>query len=119
MYVNGSLIGLATGCSIDVTLDVAETASADARAKAFKAGRYSYTMSIERLYDGEGEGKTSSSLLAYQLAGTEVSFVIKHTTEGDYMSGKALITNTKINAPAQGYANHSVNLQGTGALNLA
>lgn len=118
LHVDGTMIGLSTSCVIDVNLDVAETASADARAKAFKAGRYSYTLAIDKLYDGQGEGSDGNRLLAYQLSGTVVDFTIAHTTEGDYMSGQALITNTSINAPAQGYATHRVNMQGTGALTI-
>lgn len=118
--------GMSTNCSISITTDVVEKASGNALSKAFAAGRYSYTLQSDRLYDG---GDMMLKLLQYVVTGQPV---VWRMAEGDavggemvarsggelILSGEALITSYNVNAPIEGYANVSISLQGVGSLTV-
>lgn len=119
--------GMSTNCSINITTDVVEKAADNAFSKSFAAGRYSYTLQSDRLYDG---GDMMVRLLQYMVGGIILPFrmaegdavggemVPKTGTGGIIISGEAFITNYSINAPVEGYANVSISLQGVGRLTV-
>lgn len=118
--------GAATNCTLDVQGDVTELASLSSRAKAFIPGRYSWTMSVEALYDVAEDGSDfQTRLLKAQLEGTKLrmrmaeSFdtrPLEPTREHIEYEGDVYVTSFSINAGVSGYATASVTMQGTGEL---
>ena len=117
--------GASTGCTLDVQTDVVETAS-QSLAKSLIPGRYSWTMSVEALYDVADDGTDfQTRLLRAQLSGTKLrmrmaeSFdtrPLEPTREHIEYEGDVYVTSFSINAPVGGYANARVTLSGTGDL---
>lgn len=119
-------LGMSTNCAINITMDTIEKAASSSLAKAFRSGRYSYTLQVDRLYDG---GSMMSSLLQCMVLGTPLKFTFTDGTAvgGELMmsdagrlaiSGEAIITGYAINAPVEGFGNASVSLQGVGPLSV-
>lgn len=125
-------IGLSTSCSLHISSDTIDMASIASMAKSFKSGRYTYTLDVDRLYDGTGDDADFSMmyyLLLSQLEGTGLDFIFseavilngEQTIDGNSsitFSGKVLVTNYDIQAPVDGYATARISFQGTGALNI-
>ena len=117
--------GASTGCTLDVQSDTVETASTSL-AKTLIPGRYSWTMSVEALYDVADDGTDfQTRLLRAQLAGTKLrmrmaeSFdtrPLEPTREHIEYEGDVYVTSFSVNAPVGGYANARVTLAGTGEL---
>lgn len=117
--------GASTGCTLDVQTDTVETAS-QSLAKTLIPGRYSWTMSVEALYDVAADGTDfQTRLLRAQLSGTKLrmrmaeSFdtrPLEPTREHIEYEGDVYVTSFSINAPVGGYANARVTLAGTGEL---
>lgn len=117
--------GASTGCTLDVQTDTVDTAS-QSLAKTLIPGRYSWTMSVEALYDVADDGTDfQTRLLRAQLSGTKLrmrmaeSFdtrPLEPTREHIEYEGDVYATSFSINAPVGGYANARVTLAGTGEL---
>jgi predicted secreted protein len=119
--------GLSTSCSLSISTDTIEMASLNSLAKSYIAGRYSYTLQSDRLYDG---GDMMRRLLTYMVTRKPLAFrfsegaavggemVEQRGSGGMTLSGEAYITGYNINAPVEGYANVSISLQGTGPLTI-
>lgn len=119
--------GLSTSCSLSISADTIEMASINSLAKSYIAGRYSYTLQSDRLYDG---GDMMRHLLTYMVSRTPLAFrfaegasvggemVEPRGSGGMTITGSAYITGYTINAPIEGYANVSISLQGTGPLTI-
>lgn len=124
LFKGNEAIGLSTSCSLDSTADTIEVAG-NGRAKAYKLGRYAWTMSVEALL-----GKNKAMIAALHEAhktGTPLQMVMGECevvegdlqlTDGVTFSGDVLVTSVKVNAPESGYVSCSVSLQGTGELNM-
>jgi hypothetical protein len=118
--------GAATGCTLDVLTDTVETAGSSSRAKSLIPGRYSWTMSVEALYDVADDGTDfQTRLLRAQLSGTKLrmrmaesfnALPLEPTREHIEYEGEVYVTSFSINAPVGGYANARVTLSGTGDL---
>ena len=114
--------GLATSCAIEISADTTEVASNDARAKAFKAGRYSWSVSSDRVYDAafdEGDNNDTAKIFYYLQEGALVHVrfeTAEHAAYGVVYEGQAIVTHMSINAPVEGYASVSVQMQGSGPL---
>lgn len=119
--------GLSTSCSLSIASDMIEMASNDALSKRYVAGRYSYTLQSDRLYDG---GDMMRRLLTYMVTRRSLFFrfaegdsvggemVEQRGSGGMTISGEAYIAGYSVNAPVEGYANVSISLQGTGPLTI-
>ena len=115
-------VALAKSCVLDVTVETKEVASRSGRAKEFKAGRYSWNLSSDRVYDAmtdDSDVNQVRSMMLNLMEGDEVyvRFAATDASKGDVTySGIALITHVNINAPTDGYSSASVQMMGTGAL---
>lgn len=128
IFTDGTSVGYSTGCALHVSGDKIEMASLGSMAKSFKAGRYTFTLDVDALFDGSAKGAAmQAKLLSSLTQGTELSFVMSEVQLVDgglvideeatmTFSGQVLVSNFDINAPANGYANLRVAFQGTGEL---
>lgn len=117
VMLNGEVIGASTGCSIDTAMDVVEVAGVG-RAKRYRAGRYSWVVGADALYDStkDGDGRDLYlRLLRAQLDGEAISVVLVNSL-GELVSGTGLVTSVKLNGPVSGYASLSLSVQGSGEL---
>lgn len=116
-------IGMSTSCSIQISADAIEVAGMSARGRSFIPGRYSYTVQVDKLYDG---GEMEEALMQALLYGDTIHFVIANAAvDGGQLirkystlnlEGEAILTNYTMTAPAAGYATANVSLQGSGDL---
>lgn len=119
-------VGMSTGCTISVNADMVEVAS-DGRGRRYVAGRYGYTLQIEKLYGGDS---MEAWLVEAMKEGKELDFVVSDgaavggemtpmlATDRMTLVGKALVSGYTMNAPVEGYATASVSMQGTGELSV-
>ena len=117
LSLGGVVVGASTGCSLDSAMDVVEVAGGG-RAKAFRAGRYSWVAGTEALYDvavGSDGRSLYERLLVAQMGGLPVDVVLVNSL-GLLVHGVGLVTSVKLNAPVNGYASVSVSVQGSGEL---
>lgn len=106
------VIGQSTECSINVDCDMVEMASHGSNAKANKAGRYGYTLSVGMLCGADVE----ADLLTCVITGTPLTWRCEGAARS--YSGEAYVTNYAMNAPAEGYATANVSLIGNGELEI-
>lgn len=98
-------VGLSTACMLAVMASPVEVAAQSSTAKAYKAGRYEYNITVDKLYDGSvRKGCT-----------LEWAMSIHDRT----ITGKATVASQSDNAPANGYASTSIALTGIGELRWA
>lgn len=123
-------VGMAMDSSLNIQGDVVEMASMSARAKAYAAGRYGWTISCAALYCADPTAATYKQqlhILTQFLQGKTLKViyteVVPYNGELNAISlpsieysGEAIVTGYTINAPVKGYANISIELQGTGEL---
>ena len=113
--VGGTSIGNVTGFSIDTTHDVVEDTSLEDSNKTFKAGRGTFTASIDMNYNEENTQQESLT------SGSSLSFVFlpEGNTSGDQsFSGTGIVTSTSITVALDGMTTRNVALQGNGALTI-
>ena len=113
--VVGTAIGNVTGFSIDTTHDVVEDTSLEDSSKTFKAGRGTFTASIDMNYNEENTQQESLT------SGSSLSFVFlpEGNTSGDQsFSGTGIVTSTSITVALDGMTTRTVALQGNGALTI-
>ena len=113
--VGGTAIGNVTGFSIDTTHDVVEDTSLEDSSKTFKAGRGTFTASIDMNYNEENTQQESLT------SGSSLSFVFlpEGNTSGDQsFSGTGIVTSTSITVGLDGMTTRTVALQGNGALTI-
>tara|TARA_R100000231_G_scaffold19725_1_gene19544 strand:- start:3580 stop:3966 length:387 start_codon:yes stop_codon:yes gene_type:complete len=113
--VGGTAIGNVTGFSIDTTHDVVEDTSLEDSSKTFKAGRGTFTASIDMNYNEENTQQESLT------SGSSLSFVFlpEGNTSGDQsFSGTGIVTSTSITVALDGMTTRTVALQGNGALTI-
>ena len=127
-------VGMATDSSLEVECDMEETSSPlSNRAKSFKPGRYSWRMSVSRMYsttdsntetDSAGEDEIATLKagdLIYVGFSKRGELFVDEPTSGSFAHwkrfyGQAYIKDVSINAPVNGNANYRVSFQGTGDL---
>ena len=113
--VGGTAIGNVTGFTIDTTHDVVEDTSLEDSSKTFKAGRGTFTASIDMNYNEENTQQESLT------GGSSLSFVFlpEGNTSGDQsFSGTGIVTSTSITVALDGMTTRTVTLQGNGALTI-
>ncbi len=113
--VGGTAIGNVTGFTIDTTHDVVEDTSLEDSSKTFKAGRGTFTASIDMNYNEENTQQESLT------SGSSLSFVFlpEGNTSGDQsFSGTGIVTSTSITVALDGMTTRTVALQGNGALTI-
>ena len=113
--VGGTAIGNVTGFTIDTTHDVVEDTSLEDSSKTFKAGRGTFTASIDMNYNEENTQQESLT------SGSSLSFVFlpEGNTSGDQsFSGTGIVTSTSITVALDGMTTRNVALQGNGALTI-
>ena len=113
--VGGTAIGNVTGFTIDTTHDVVEDTSLEDSSKTFKAGRGTFTASIDMNYNEENTQQESLT------GGSSLSFVFlpEGNTSGDQsFSGTGIVTSTSITVALDGMTTRTVALQGNGALTI-
>lgn len=126
-------VGMAMDASLHVNADAVEMAALSSRARAYKAGRYGWRITCAALYCADPLAKTYAQQLhtlrsLTQGAMLKVVFTEVLPYDGELHAvslpsveyvGDAIVTGYSINAPVQGYANISIELQGTGDLEVA
>tara|TARA_R100000664_G_C2696700_1_gene98640 strand:+ start:298 stop:684 length:387 start_codon:yes stop_codon:yes gene_type:complete len=113
--VGGTAIGNVTGFTLDTTHDIVEDTSLDASSKTFKAGRGTFTASIDMNYD---ETNTQQASL---LQGASLSFVFlpEGNDSGDEsFSGTGIVTGMSVGVTLDGITTRTVSLQGNGAITI-
>ena len=113
--VGGTAIGNVTGFTIDTTNDVVEDTSLEDTSKTFKAGRGTFTASIDMNYNEESTQQSSL------LQGSSLSFVFlpEGNTSGDEsFSGTGIVTSMSVGVTLDGMTTRTVALQGNGALTI-
>ena len=113
--VGGTAIGNVTGFTIDTTHDVVEDTALDATSKTFKAGRGTFTASIDMNYD------ETSAQQASLLQGSSLSFVFlpEGNDSGDEsFTGTGIVTGMSVGVTLDGMTTRTVSLQGNGALTI-
>lgn len=113
------VVGAATNCALNVNSDMVELASASAKAKAYAAGRYGYTLSVDMLYDVTGSGDLQTYLLTSQLSGEKLNFVMRDEGGKVAYSGECYVSAFTATGDVSGYATVSVSMQGTGELTIS
>ena len=91
--VGGTAIGNVTGFTIDTTHDVVEDTSLEDSSKTFKAGRGTFTASIDMNYNEENTQQESLT------SGSSLSFVFlpEGNTSGDQsFSGTVIVTSVAL-----------------------
>lgn len=84
IYNGGSMIAMATSCTIETSADAKETSSAtSARSKNYKVGRTGWTLSIQKLINS-----MSGDLV---MAGQEYVLTM-YVSNSDMLTGKAICT---------------------------
>ena len=113
--VGGTAIGNVTGFTIDTTHDVVEDTSLEDSSKTFKAGRGTFTASIDMNYNEENTQQESLT------SGSSLSFVFlpEGNTSGDQsFSGTGIVTSGGLGVTLDGMTTRTVALQGNGALTI-
>ena len=113
--VGGTAIGNVTGFRIDTTHDVVEDTSLEDSSKTFKAGRGTFTASIDMNYNEENAQQESLT------GGSSLSFVFlpEGNTSGDQsFSGTGIVTSVSLGVTLDGMTTRTVALQGNGALTI-
>ena len=111
--VGGTAIGNITGFTIDTTHDVVEDTELGASMKTYKAGRGTFTASIDMNYD------ETSTQQASLTQGSSLSFVFlpEGNDSGDEsFSGTGIVTSMSVGVTLDGMTTRTVALQGNGAL---
>lgn len=125
-------VGMAMDSSLSINGDVVEVAGMSARAKAYAAGRYGWSISTASLYCADPTAETYKQqlhILTEFLHGRVLKVLYTEVVASDgalsavarpaiEYSGDVIVTNYTINAPVQGYANISIELQGNGELTV-
>lgn len=139
LKMGGTIYGYATDCSFNLTTDTTEVTSTKYK-RSTAAGKFKEFEPDITSWDASSGYVVADSMEDYdalvdkQLAGEpiDVEFLdvidktsatnkgatgdIEAATSGKKMSGMAIITSIQLNAPTDGDATFSVNLQGTGKL---
>tara|TARA_R100000664_G_C2742693_1_gene130910 strand:- start:874 stop:1260 length:387 start_codon:yes stop_codon:yes gene_type:complete len=113
--VGGTAIGNVTGFTLDTTHDVVEDTSLGDTAKTFKAGRGTFTASIDMNYNEENSQQASL------LQGSSLSFVFlpEGNDSGDEsFSGTGIVTGMSVGVTLDGMTTRTVSLQGNGAITI-
>ena len=112
------VVGAATNCALNVNSDMVELASASSVAKAYAAGRYGYTVTVDMLYDVTGSGDLQTYLLRSQLSGEMLYFMMGDDGGKVTYSGECYVSSFAATGDVNGYATVSVTMQGTGELSV-
>ena len=113
--VAGTAIGNVTGFTIDTTHDDVEDTSLKDSSKTFKAGRGTFTASIDMNYNEESAQQSSLT------QGSSLSFVFlpEGNTSGDEsFTGTGIVTGMSVGVTLDGMTTRTVSLQGNGALTI-
>ena len=111
--VAGNVAANVTGFTLETSADVVEETALTNSAKAFLAGRTSFSGSIDCQWD---EGDTAQEALD---VGTSLAFILlpEGNTSGDIsFSGTGIVTGMSIAVTMDGVTSRNVTFQGTGAL---
>lgn len=126
-------VGMAMDSSLTINGEVIELASLSSRARSFAAGRYEWRISCSALYCADPTAATYAQqlhILTTLLQGKTLRVVYTEVASYDrslyevslpavQYIGDVIVTGYTINAPVQGYANISIELQGTGEIDVA
>ena len=113
--VGGTAIGNVTGFTLDTTHDTVEDTALEDANKTFKAGRGTFTATIDMIYNEESTQQSSL------LQGSSLSFVFlpEGNTSGDEsFSGTGIVTSMSVGVTLDGMTTRTVALQGNGALTI-
>ena len=113
--VGGTAIGNVTGFTVDTTHDVVEDTSLEDSSKTFKAGRGTFTASIDMNYNEENAQQASLT------QGSSLAFVFlpEGNSSGDEsLSGTGIVTGMSVGVTLDGMTTRTVSLQGNGALSI-
>ena len=113
--VGGTAIGNVTGFTVDTTNDVVEDTSLEDSSKTFKAGRGTFTASIDMNYNEENAQQASLT------QGSSLAFVFlpEGNSSGDEsLSGTGIVTGMSVGVTLDGMTTRTVSLQGNGALSI-
>ena len=111
--VAGNVAANVTGFTLETSADVVEETALTNSAKAFLAGRTSFSGSIDCHWD---EGDTAQEALD---VGTSLAFILlpEGNVSGDIsFSGTGIVTGMSIAVTMDGVTSRNVTFQGTGAL---
>jgi predicted secreted protein len=114
LYINDAPVALSTGCSLEVSCELAEKSSfLSGRAKCFIAGRYEWSVSCDKLFSA-----ADFSALEMLKHGQEVTISMSAKIGGETygLTGTALVSSWNSNAPAENMASSKIALQGSGEL---
>lgn len=116
-------IGLSTACSLSITSEMTEVVAADSQSKRFIPGRYTYSLKVDRLYDGGDMMYTlinslkTRRALNFAFCGADaVGGEMIPISGGLRFAGSGYVTDIGMNAPVAGYATVNISMQGTGEL---
>lgn len=102
LYVDGEVVGLSVGCSLDINVETVETA-ANSLGRSSLYVRYGYDVSCEYMLTS----RVLPSRVAWSM-----------TVAGLEVSGVANVATHTLKASVAGYAMRSVTLRGLGAIHL-
>ena len=125
-------IGMAMDSTLRVNGDVIEKAAMSARAKAYKASRYGWRISCSALYCADPDASTYAQqlyVLTRLIKGMPMRVIYTEAIAVDGLleadsnssvtySGEVIVYDYVVNAPVKGYANITIELQGTGELDI-
>jgi len=124
LYANSNPVAFGKSCDLSISADSIDcTSKFSGNFKTSIQGQISYTVGSDFLLTYASGDTSFDTLLAIQLSGGTVPFVIGTTTDsatfamtsGKY-SGTAIITSLSLKAEENGICSCSLSLQGTGAL---
>ena len=123
--VNGAYvpIGLSTSCTIDIDTEMVEMAGMTSKFRSFKPGRHTVTIQCDRMIDTQPIISDHVSWLMLQLQGALVTYQVSTVEDGSPygrgFQGSAYVSHQSLNGSVDGYATHSITLQGSGDFTFA
>lgn len=116
---DGKLFLHATSCKLDFSMKLEEIATKDTNGTVSIPGNYSWSGSTEALLANLPSGDTThvtfDTILAAQLAGTEIDVDFTTSVTGDIVyTGKAYIETASITAETDGAVKVSISIKGNG-----
>jgi predicted secreted protein len=109
-----------TSTGADFAADMIDITTKDSnKFKEFLAGEKGATITVDTLFDVEGEEVDTAAIFAAYLAGTEVEFQLGDREEDSwYFEGQAHISGLNFNFSKNEAASNSITLQTTGEFDL-
>lgn len=126
IYVQDTLVGASTGCSLDMSMDVIDVTSKDSGGKReILPGTSSWTMSGDFMDSVAGSNYEFADFQGLVDARTLVAVRIDNPSlsggagAADYYTGQGYITSVNLTSPMEDVATGSFTIEGTGTLTKA